>query len=495
LNTVETSGRMKAVRQEEGEEVKRTTGLLMPIIMVIAMAGAAQAQTSTPSATTSPTQVSTTTKVQAYVQPAITYDETKWSFYAYDTYNKHYIPTTDNPKLFTVTFQCTGFVVNPGGYIATAGHCVDPKEPETTTAELNAAAQYTFDTHYYKNWRTQTLADVQGFAKDDYRLDGLDPDSGVYFKGKPIRSVTVAWGVAASGIPTGKSLPALVVKFQTFTKGDGALLKIDATNLSALQLAQGVQDIGTPIVAIGYPASVDLVTDNTFTPTFASGTITGQKTVQGGLVSVYEIDAAISGGMSGGPTVNEQGQVIGVNSFLISGESQPFNFVRQASIPAQLLGDQGVTNETGPVQTDYVAGLNAYFAGDRSTAIAKFNAVLDAQPSHELAQTYKTRALALPISSPPKSSNPPWLLIIGVVIVLIVVAGGIYWWARGRQPEKEPVPAVVGASTPTLPPTPEPSAPTEQSPSSKEGEKFCPNCGTAHAADAAFCSKCGHRFD
>ena len=63
--------------------------------------------------------------MSAYTQPSVVYIGSTWTGYVYDTYNKLYL---NNGKPFTLDFQCTGFVVNPDGYIATAGHCVDPAE-------------------------------------------------------------------------------------------------------------------------------------------------------------------------------------------------------------------------------------------------------------------------------------------------------------------------------------------------------------------------------
>ena len=72
---------------------------------------------------TSPTPSDDTpVQVAPLVQPSVVYETVSWSGYVYDRYNHQYLRN----KPFTVTMQCTGFVVNPDGYVATAGHCVAP---------------------------------------------------------------------------------------------------------------------------------------------------------------------------------------------------------------------------------------------------------------------------------------------------------------------------------------------------------------------------------
>jgi hypothetical protein len=74
-----------------------------------------------------------------------------------------------------------------------------------------------------------------------------------------------------------------VVKFQPFDRGDAAMLKVEATDLPAIAVADDSPlDIGPEIVSICYPASVDLVTDQSFSPSFKDGTVSSSKTIQDG---------------------------------------------------------------------------------------------------------------------------------------------------------------------------------------------------------------------
>ncbi len=380
--------------------------------------GATAAAEESPSPSSSPTtsEVTQLERVSAYTQPSVVYIQIDWSGYVYDTFNKLYL---NNERPFEFSFQCTGYVVNPNGYIATAGHCVDPAEVIPTFKQ--AAAEWAINNAYYQA-TDLTVEDVLAF--DDYKIENAEG------KNKPDSKVTTAWSVSAGGVETGKALPARIVKWRPFDEGDGAMLKVEADNLNSLPLSESEIEIGTEVVSIGYPASVDLVADQTFTPSYKEGAISSKKTVSNGLLTVFEISAAVSGGMSGGPTVNLEGEVIGFNSFGINSdiETQQFNFVRPVDTVRELLGDAGAAAELSQDAQDYRAGLDAFFAGDKATAVEKLESVVDNQPTHELAKEYLEKAENLPDPPAEESGGDSdggsnMGLIIGIVVGALVLLG------------------------------------------------------------------------
>jgi S1-C subfamily serine protease len=485
-------------------------------LLVPGSAAAADIPSTVAADSSSPSPAPVTTpleRVSAYTTPSIVYIGTEWSGRVYDRYNKRYL---NDGLPFYFSFQCTGYVVNSDGYIATAGHCVDPDEVRPLF--FRDAAQWALDNGYYLS-TDLTLDDVLAF--DDYVV--VAPEGS---KRVPRLDVTAAWSVSAGGVETGKALPARVVKWRPFGQGDGALLKVEATNLNAIPLATKDLEIGTEIVAIGYPGSVDLVTDATFSPSFKDGAVSSRKTVSGGLLTVYEISAAVSGGMSGGPTVNLDSEVVGFNSFGINSaiETQQFNFVRPTSSVVELLGDAGAGNDLSEDSASYRAGLDAYFAGDKATAVAELQSVVDSQPTHELAKQYLEKAKDLP--DPPKkvessgTSLLPWLLGGGAVVAALLVIGAFVLVRRSRRrasmtptyavmpampsmpaqayppqppptgiPPVPPAPAVTAGTATTIragtPRSPVPEGPTDAE------SVFCPECGTKHGPHQKFCTHCG----
>lgn len=404
-------------------------------------------------------------QVQALVQPSVVYESITWTGYVYDRHNDGYF--TDQP--FIVNYQCTGFVVNPDGYIGTAGHCVDYDQTVQSDI-LSQVADWAYQNDYYASRPSpQTIA---GFARH-WRIDGAAR------RGRPDEAVEIAYGVSVSGEPSGKALPARVVAVRPVTEGDVALLKVDARNLTAVPLSDNTNTgVGTQIVSIGYPASVDLVTDSSFDPSFKEGSISAEKTVQGGLLPVYEISAAVSGGMSGGPTTNLSGDVIGVNSFKISGETQPFNFVQPSQNLQELMAAEGVTNALGPVGDKYRAGLDAYFAGDKEAAVQQFQGVLASVPNHEFAQQYLQKAQAL--ADP--GGIPGWLIVVVATLVLIAAVTLVTVIVRRRSRlETSPVNAPVPHQAASAPAQPADAI-----------DRFCPGCGQHHEPEDQYCPHCGH---
>ncbi len=96
-------------------------------------------------------------------------------------------------------------------------------------------------------------------------------------------------------------------------KTDLALLKIDASNLPVLALGDSEKlSVGEPVMAIGNPFGLE--------GTATSGIVSGKGRVigQGPYDDFIQTDASINPGNSGGPLVNSAGQVVGINTAIIS---------------------------------------------------------------------------------------------------------------------------------------------------------------------------------
>jgi S1-C subfamily serine protease len=473
-------------------------------------AGPAAAQT-TPSAGT-PQQ-----RAAAIAGPAVVYLEQHWRAWVkipkaselifFQGYVNGGLP-------FEWATRCTGFVVNPNGYIVTAGHCVDPGEEGARGDALAMAVAWLVQQGYiYKRDFDYWLNEAHLMWSVEGEEKGSEADLQIY----------VQRGVAAGGVQSGEALPARLVDVRPLSEGDVALLKVEATDLPTLLLAPTESiAIGTPILSVGYPGSTDQVTDASYEPTFKDGQINAQKTREGGLFPVYEVSASMSGGMSGGPTVNLDGEVVGLNSFGPAGEPQPFNFIAPASIVAEVLARNGVTNELGPVDVTYREGVDAFFAGDYRTALARFEDVLAVAPTHQQAQDLKTQAARLAQQQPATPTEAagtaaggglPTGAVVGIgAAAAILIVGALLLAARRKSARPAPAPQSVPAApaptgaepvsgvgsqpqasqppvaTSVAEPPPQAAAP-ESAPAAQP--RFCAGCGHALQPDARFCPSCG----
>jgi S1-C subfamily serine protease len=115
----------------------------------------------------------------------------------------------------------------------------------------------------------------------------------------------------------GSTYPAEIVGMDT--SSDVAVLRINATGLTPVDIGDSSKVvIGEDVVAIGNPYDMTLA----FTSTY--GGISAIRdgyhfTELGILLDVFQHDAAINSGNSGGPLFNMYGQVIGINAIRISG--------------------------------------------------------------------------------------------------------------------------------------------------------------------------------
>ncbi len=265
-------------------------------------------------------------------------------------------PTTDGGWAWSepveVQSGCTGWFASDEGHIVTAGHCLDPQEIEgavlrefldrNDAADLEESAQ---------SWRVEGLE------------EGAPPDR---------TDVWVVQPSAVQGAVIDDPLTVQVLDHLPLADGDLALLKANGLQepTSPLTLASDAPAIGDEVTAIGYPGSVMSVSDPTrLRASFKSGTVSSVQVTENGVAGT-EINAQVSAGMSGGPTIDASGQVLGVNSFGILGEEQSFNFITDTSALRSYLGQHGVDPQVGPGELESVPAGDSRPVGPDSAAPA-----------------------------------------------------------------------------------------------------------------------------
>lgn len=127
---------------------------------------------------------------------------------------------------------------------------------------------------------------------------------------------------------------------------DLAILQIDAKGLQPIPICKNEHAVGKEVYAFG--SSLGL------TETFSQGIITNARRDVGGIEYVQH-DAAISGGNSGGPLINQYGELVGINTWTVAVESQNLNF---AILPEEI--DNLVFIEPLTVKEFYEKECNAF---------------------------------------------------------------------------------------------------------------------------------------
>ncbi|GEL22487.1 hypothetical protein PSU4_14410 [Pseudonocardia sulfidoxydans NBRC 16205] len=410
------------------------------VAVAAALIGVAPAMAQTSAPPGSPQAATATEKTAAAVRPAITYLTSTFTGYVADETGTFF----NNGAPYQLATTCTGFGVNPNGYVATAGHCVDTTTAQGIKSEFVLAAAQ------------QVVAAIPGvdlatayqYGMANWTVEGAT-------KGSPIDAqISVITGSTTNA----DALPARVVDYRPLDQGDVALLKVETTDLPSVELATDADvQIGTPVLSIGYPASADAVTDASLEPSNKDGQVSSKKTL--GTVPVYETSAALSGGMSGGPTVGLDGRVIGVNSFKPASESQAFNFIAPSNGLSELLSRNGVRNELGPEDKSFRAALDAYYGGHFNDAIAGLDKLLQVHPNHAQATQFKTLAAKArdkfgdtPVAPPAAEGMSPilmWSLIGGGAVV--VIGGALTMVLVSRKRRSGGSAPAFGGGNPDLP--------------------------------------------
>ena len=111
-----------------------------------------------------------------------------------------------------------------------------------------------------------------------------------------------------------KEYPAAIVGYDAQT--DIAVLKVDAAGLTAAEIGDSSSvQVGDAAIAIGNPLGFDLF--GTLTVGYISG-IDREIAADDTIMNLIQTDAAINSGNSGGPLINDCGQIIGINSMKLS---------------------------------------------------------------------------------------------------------------------------------------------------------------------------------
>jgi Trypsin-like peptidase domain len=237
---------------------------------------------------------------------------------------------------------CTGWFDSPTT-IATAGHCVDPEQGR--------------------------------LAIDQREGPSIDPTTGeptqtTQVRPEPKRTV---WAFQPRELPGAVITSPIIVRVDSFRSPDeGDTAKLEMYGMppaKPLAIAPAEPRLGETVTSIGFPGlnidetdgvnlgalvsggktPAEVLQDSRLQPVNTSGTITARQFRQG--VAVYQINADLAEGISGGPTVNSRGEVLGVNSQMtVPFLGQNFNVITDTGMLREFLGhgparlEDGATN-------------------------------------------------------------------------------------------------------------------------------------------------------
>ncbi|MDR6121547.1 serine protease Do [Bacillus sp. SLBN-46] len=270
----------------------------------------------------------------------------------------------------------SGGIISSDGYIVTNAHVV-----ETTQMKDEDIANAAFE---------QLVGIMADYFKVDYDTAYEYMLNYTQYTGvKKVLKVILPGGDVLDGEVKSYGAPINEGK-------DVAVLKIEGKNLPTLPLgnSDNIQNQDN-IWVIGYPAAADsdlLSPDSSLVSSMNAGQIsaTSKKTDQGS--PVIQINAAATHGNSGGPVINEKGEIIGLLTFrgdTVNGqEVQGFNFAVPVNTVKEFVNQAGVRNTKSETDKLYQEGLELYWGGYYKHALEKFEAVQRIYPNHSEIKQY-----------------------------------------------------------------------------------------------------------
>jgi hypothetical protein len=243
------------------------------------------------------------------------------------------------PPELPVLSLCSGWFDSPTT-IATAGHCVDPKEG-------------------------RLAMDMQDVPVDPETGMPLPPDPA---RPEPKRTVYAFQPRELPGAVLTSPVVVRVHSFRPAEEGDTAKLEVHGMPpASPLPIASTTPRLGETVTSIGFPGlnisetdginldallsggktPAEVLQDSRLQPVNTSGTITARQFRQG--VAVYQVGADFDDGMSGGPTVNSRGEVYGINSQMtLPFFGQNFNVITDTGMLREFLGHDEQPRQEAP---------------------------------------------------------------------------------------------------------------------------------------------------
>jgi S1-C subfamily serine protease len=188
-------------------------------------------------------------------------------------------------------------------------------------------------------------------------------------------------------LPNGEEMP-----FKTVVSGapvgegkDVALIKVNVRNAPVLKLANSNEvKLAEYVMALGYPMSGDSAFLNEKSSNIVSitdGIVSAKKKLKDGS-SVIQISAPAYYGSSGGPVVNNRGEIVGLVTFGGNDAVSGFTFIVPSNTILEFVEQVRVNNQEGLVNQKYRQGLQLYAQGKYQQAMQKFQLVKRLFPHH-----------------------------------------------------------------------------------------------------------------
>ena len=263
----------------------------------------------------------------------------------------------------------TGFFITPDGYVATNAHVVADVHDGDDVAKKKLAEEL------FKDLQHRFGAELARMSSEDLRKLGSE-----------VRMVEMR-KLAYIVLPNGDHLDYEVKEYGAPGTGrDCAIIKVTTQNAPTLPIGDSTKSqVEDRIVVIGYPGVADmkelLDEKSQLEASVTDGAISSLKKASTG-EQILQISAPITHGNSGGPAIDQHGNVVGLATFGNEGEVQGFNFLVASATLQHFIADGKIEPKQGDTNKAWQDGLDHYWADEYTPAIASFEEVETLFPQH-----------------------------------------------------------------------------------------------------------------
>lgn len=367
-------------------------------------------------------QLSDTQKLAIYTKPSVV-----------RVFGAYVAKFSFNNKIWEAAVGGTGsgFFLSPDGYIATNAHVVsdihegDDKAKEALTEQVWKEIIQTYQADFQKMGQDRALQMLkQAQLVDLKKLAFVVLPNGDHLQ----------YDIKAYGAPVGQGK-------------DCAIIKVVTENAPTIPVGDSTKvAVQEHMLAIGYPGVADLKglldEKSQLEASVTSGTVSAIKHTADG-EQVIQTDAPISHGNSGGPAIDEKGEVIGLTTFGDAKEVQGFNFLVSSQMVMEFVRQAGAKPEVSITNGLWREALALYWDGEYTDALKKLEELLQTYPAHSEAPNYVKMSRAAIREGKEKKHGGSTGLVVGLVVGGILLAGGAFLVFRNKKPgAPKPRPAV-----------------------------------------------------
>lgn len=225
--------------------------------------------------------------------------------------------------------SCTAFFVDDTGHALTAKHCIDPEVRKQNILSLYLGSDVAEMGEMTKS--IMAAYEVSGLQTLDLKIVSSQPYGPMIGGAYPLKG----------------RHSAVVVDDAPDDNSDQALLQVEGLEgpVPYLRIAADSLSAGDRIYAVGYPG----VTNSGAPPfVFSPGNVLSAAALP--MLGETMVSAPMWFGMSGGPTVNAKGEIVGINKRLFS-QNPNFTFVTDRNDIATFLKEKDISQPptTSPI--------------------------------------------------------------------------------------------------------------------------------------------------